>query len=88
MELPGGPVIKNLPSNAGDTDSISGWGTEILHQGDLVHATTRESSHAPRRTHTHTNVGLKCKFNPVVNPSLAIHHLRKQSRNSLMVQWL
>ena len=55
MELPGGPVIKNLPSNAGDTDSISGWGTEILHQGDLVHATTRESSHAPRRTHTHTH---------------------------------
>jgi len=49
-------VIKNLPSNAGDTGSISGWGTEILHQGDLVHATTRESSHAPRRTHTHTQM--------------------------------
>ena len=48
-------MIKNLPSNAGDTGSVSGQGTEIPHQGDLVHATTRESSHAPRRMHTHTN---------------------------------
>ena len=81
-------MIKNLPSNAGDTGSVSGQGTEIPYQGDLVHATTRESSHAPRRMHTQRNVGLKCKFTPVVNPSLAIHHFRKQSRNSLVVQWL
>ena len=81
-------MIKNLPSNAGDTGSISGQGTEIPHQSDLIHATTRESPHAPIRTHTHKNVGLKCKLNPVVNTSLAIHHLRKQSRNSLVVQWL
>ena len=24
-DFPGGPVVKNLPSNAGDTGSISGW---------------------------------------------------------------
>ena len=82
-------MIKNLPSNAGDTGSISGQGTEIPHQGDLIHATTRESPHAPSRTNTHKKkVGLKCKFNPVINTSLAIHHLRKQSGNSLVVQWL
>ena len=28
-DFPGGPVVKNLPSNAGDASSIPGWGTEI-----------------------------------------------------------
>ena len=26
MDFPGGPVVKNLPENAGDTGSISGQG--------------------------------------------------------------
>ena len=26
-----GPVVKNQPSNAGDTGSIPGWGTKIPH---------------------------------------------------------
>ena len=30
-DFPGGPVVKNLPSNAGDTGSISGQGTKIPH---------------------------------------------------------
>ena len=29
--LPGGPVVKNLPSNAGDMGSIPGGGTKIPH---------------------------------------------------------
>ena len=28
-DFPGGPVVKNLPSNAGDTGSIPGWETKI-----------------------------------------------------------
>ena len=28
-DLPGGLVVKNPPSNAGDVGSISGWGTKI-----------------------------------------------------------
>ena len=28
-DCPGGPVIKNLPSDVGVGDSIPGWGTEI-----------------------------------------------------------
>ena len=28
-DLPGGPVVKNLPCNAGDVGSIPGWGTKI-----------------------------------------------------------
>ena len=30
-DFPGGPVVKNLPYNAGDTGSIPGQGTKILH---------------------------------------------------------
>ena len=30
-DFPGGPVIKNLPSNAGDEGSIPGWGIKIPH---------------------------------------------------------
>ena len=28
-DLPGGPVVRNLPCNAGDAGSISGQGTKI-----------------------------------------------------------
>ena len=30
-DFPGGPVVKNPPSNAGDTGSIPGRGTKIPH---------------------------------------------------------
>ena len=30
-DFPGGPVVKNLPSNAGDVGSIPGQGTGIPH---------------------------------------------------------
>ena len=30
-DFPGGPVVKNLPSNAGDAGSIPGHGTETPH---------------------------------------------------------
>ena len=30
-ELPGGPVVKNLPSSAGDVGSIPDQGTKIPH---------------------------------------------------------
>ena len=30
-DFPAGPVIKTSPSNAGDEDSITGWGTKIPH---------------------------------------------------------
>ena len=28
-DFPGGPVVKNLPSNAGDMGSIPVWGTKM-----------------------------------------------------------
>ena len=30
-DFPGGPVVKNLPSNAGDAGLITGWGTRFPH---------------------------------------------------------
>ena len=30
-DFPGGPVVKNLPPNAGDLGLIPGWGTKIPH---------------------------------------------------------
>ena len=43
-DFPGGPVVKNPPSNAGDTSSIPGQGTKIPHAtGQLsLPATTTE----------------------------------------------
>ena len=43
-DFPGGPVVKNLPSNARDTGAIPGQGTKIPHTlGQLnPHAATRD----------------------------------------------
>ena len=44
-DFPGGPVVKNLPSSAGDMHSIPGQGTKIPRAtGQLsLHSTTREA---------------------------------------------
>ena len=44
MDFPGGPVVKNPPSNAGGRSSIPGQGTKILHTSGQLnpHATTTE----------------------------------------------
>ena len=43
-DFPGGVVVKNLPSNAGDTGSTPGWGTKIPHAAGQLspRATTTE----------------------------------------------
>ena len=43
-DFPGGPVVKNPPSNAGDVGSIPGWGTKIPRAAGQLSlcATTRE----------------------------------------------
>jgi len=44
-DFPDGPVVKNLPSDAGDTGSIPGWGTKTSQvTGPLsLHTSTREA---------------------------------------------
>ena len=51
-DLPGGPVVKNPPSNAGDAGSIPGRGTKIPHAtGQLsLRASTREPSRCNERS--------------------------------------
>ena len=47
-DFPGGPAVKNTPSNAGDAGSIPGWGTKIPHAvGQLSQctATTEPARH-------------------------------------------
>ena len=54
-DFPGGPVVKNLPSNAGDAGSIPGWGTKIPHaEGQLTPcATTTDLSASTREPACH-----------------------------------
>ena len=46
--FPGGPVVKNLPSNAADVSSSPGWGTKIPHISRQLslHDTATEPSHS------------------------------------------
>ena len=43
--FPDGPVVKNLPCNAGEQGSFSGWGTKIPH------TTEQRSLRAASKTH-------------------------------------
>ena len=56
-DFPGGSVVKNPPSNAGDTGSIPGRGTKIPHAvGQLsLHAATTEPVAAAREKPMHCN---------------------------------
>ena len=44
QEFPGGPVVKKLPCNPGDTGSVPGRGTKILHTA----GPTKPASHSER----------------------------------------
>ena len=53
-DFPGGPVVKNRPSNTGDVDSIPGSGTKIPHvTGQLsLHAITKTQCSQKAKTKT------------------------------------
>ena len=53
-DFPGGPVVKNLPSNTGDVGSIPGWGTKIPHATGQpsLHATTKTQCNQKAKTKT------------------------------------
>ena len=52
-DFPGAPVVKNLPSNAGDVGSSPGWGTKIPHATRQLspHTTTTELTRLNERAH-------------------------------------
>ena len=49
-DFPGGPVVKNSPSNVGDMGSIPGQGTQIPHaMGQLSPTRHNDWAHTPQR---------------------------------------
>ena len=47
-DFPSGPVVKNSPCNAGDSGSIPGWGTKILHAVEQLSPSTTTTVCAPQ----------------------------------------
>ena len=46
-DFPSGPVVKNLPSNAGDMGLISGKGTKILHAMEQLSCPRKDAQPLP-----------------------------------------
>ena len=42
-DFPGGPVVKNLPCNAGDTGLIPGWGTNTPYATEQLNPCMRHN---------------------------------------------
>ena len=53
MDLPGGPVVKNLPVNAGDMGSVPGLGTKIPNAGG-------NQAYVPHKRSSHTTTSKAC----------------------------
>ena len=49
QDFPGGPVVKNPRTNAGDTDSTPGWGKIPHAVGQLSPCTPTTETHSPQR---------------------------------------
>ena len=65
-DFPGGPVVKNLPSNAGDAGSNPGWRTKIPHDvGQLSPRTTTTEPAHPGACTTTREKPVRCKEEPV-----------------------
>ena len=58
--LPGGPVVKNPPCNAGDAGSTPGWGTKIPHAMEQIIPLQPESPCVPRKDSTWGNKDPTC----------------------------
>ena len=46
-DFPGGPVVKNLPSNGGDKGSIPGWWTKVPHASGQLSLCTQLCNEDP-----------------------------------------
>ena len=43
-DFPGGPMVRNLPSNAGGMSSVPSWGTKVLHAAKVQPPQERKMS--------------------------------------------
>ena len=55
-DFPGGPVVKNPPSNADGKGLISGRGPEIPHATEQLSLRALEPTHAPQPESLHTAI--------------------------------
>ena len=64
--FPGGPLVKNLPANAGDTGSILGPGRYHMPRASKpvchywAHAAQRRSHHSEKPVYLNERVGPTC----------------------------
>ena len=75
-DFPGGPVVKNQPSNAGDMGSIPGRGIKIPHatgQLSLWATTTKPTCHNQREAGTLQQRG----HAPQLRPDAAKNNINK-----------
>ena len=77
-DFPGGPMVKNLPSNAKDMGSIPGQGTKIPHTAWQVspHATAPEPVHSGARAATRE----ACALQDLMWPTQRINSLKKETK--------
>ena len=55
VDIPGGPMVKNPPCNAGNLGSTPDWGTKILHAAGSL------SPHTPTSENPkHCNTDITC----------------------------
>ena len=80
QDFPSGLVVKNSLCNAGDTGSIPGWGTTILHAVEQLgaHTTTRESSHCKEKSCTQQlmqpDTERRKKGMSILGPTYCLYH--------------
>ena len=63
-DFPGGPVVKNPPSNAGDKGSIPGWGTKIPHATGQINPTAKSREKLMHHSEEHERYSM-----PKVKPN-------------------
>ena len=87
-DFPGGPVVKNLPCNAGDVGSIPGWGTKIpraTEQLNLQAVTTEPMSHnwahEPQLEYARNKVLHDAKMIPHATTKTQCSHTHKKNVN-------
>ena len=75
--FPDGPVVKNLPYNAGDVGSIPGWGTKIPHAAGQLspRATTTELVHHNERVRVPRTTEPTC-------PGAYVPQLERENRHA------
>ena len=75
-DLPGGPVVKNLPCNEGGADLIPGRGAKILHAAQCGHRVKKKNLVWPRKINSLLRINVKIQFHICHSISILIYIYR------------